>query len=155
MHLGKSLINSKCNCICVCELAVMTAFYLTSGQHRSLGPSISKVRSIKLDSSIWSNALVEVQCAVLPKQSFFLLAIWMFTCPCPRVLPPQLFLEVGNKRANSFWASNLPLEEEIFSGASAEQRATFIRRKYRERKYCRVLEGFHNLEQLNQVQLLF
>ncbi|KAM9335311.1 arf-GAP with Rho-GAP domain, ANK repeat and PH domain-containing protein 2 [Symphorus nematophorus] len=91
-----------------------------AGQHRSIGPSISKVRSLKLDSSIWSNALVE------------------------------LFLEVGNKNANSFWAANLPLEEELFSGASAEQRATFIRRKYRERKYRRVLEGFQDLEQLNQ-----
>lgn len=91
-----------------------------AGQHRSLGPSISKVRSLKLDSSIWSNELVE------------------------------LFLEVGNKNANSFWAANLPSEEELYSGASAEQRATFIRRKYRERKYCRVLEDFNDLEQLNQ-----
>ncbi|XP_035531725.1 arf-GAP with Rho-GAP domain, ANK repeat and PH domain-containing protein 2 [Morone saxatilis] len=91
-----------------------------AGQHRSLGPSISKVRSLKLDSSIWSNELVE------------------------------LFLEVGNKNANSLWAANLPLEEELYSGASAEQRATFIRRKYRERKYRRVLEGFDDLEQLNQ-----
>ncbi|XP_068164232.1 arf-GAP with Rho-GAP domain, ANK repeat and PH domain-containing protein 2 isoform X2 [Antennarius striatus] len=91
-----------------------------AGQHRSLGPSISKVRSLKMDSSIWSNALVE------------------------------LFLEVGNKKANSFWAANLPLEEEIFSGASAEQRATFIRRKYRERKYRRVLEGLDDPQQLNQ-----
>ncbi|XP_070785719.1 arf-GAP with Rho-GAP domain, ANK repeat and PH domain-containing protein 2 [Enoplosus armatus] len=91
-----------------------------AGQHRSLGPSISKVRSLKLDCSIWSNALVE------------------------------LFLEVGNKNANSFWAANLPLEEELYAGASTEQRATFIRRKYRERKYRRVLEGFHNLEELNQ-----
>ncbi|XP_042367788.1 arf-GAP with Rho-GAP domain, ANK repeat and PH domain-containing protein 2 isoform X2 [Plectropomus leopardus] len=90
-----------------------------AGQHRSLGPSISKVRSLKLDSSIWSNELVE------------------------------LFLEVGNQNANSFWAANLPLEEELYSGASAEQRATFIRRKYRERKYCRDLEGFDDLEQLN------
>ncbi|XP_075968579.1 arf-GAP with Rho-GAP domain, ANK repeat and PH domain-containing protein 2, partial [Anarhichas minor] len=91
-----------------------------AGQHRSLGPSISKVRSLKLDSSIWSNELVE------------------------------LFLEVGNKNANSFWAANLPLEEEVHSGASVEQRASFIRRKYRERKYRRVLEGFQDLEQLNQ-----
>ncbi|XP_029311166.1 arf-GAP with Rho-GAP domain, ANK repeat and PH domain-containing protein 2 isoform X2 [Cottoperca gobio] len=91
-----------------------------AGQHRSLGPSMSKVRSLKLDSSIWSNELVE------------------------------LFLEVGNKNANSFWAANLPLEEELYSGASAEQRATFIRRKYRERKYRRVLEGFNDLEQLNK-----
>uniref|UniRef100_A0A4W6EBS6 ArfGAP with RhoGAP domain, ankyrin repeat and PH domain 2 n=1 Tax=Lates calcarifer TaxID=8187 RepID=A0A4W6EBS6_LATCA len=95
-----------------------------AGQHRSLGPSISKVRSLKLDSSIWSNELVE------------------------------LFLEVGNKNANSFWAANLPLEEDLHSGASAEQRATFIRRKYRERKYRRVLEGFHDLEQLNQTMAL-
>ncbi|XP_040886964.1 arf-GAP with Rho-GAP domain, ANK repeat and PH domain-containing protein 2 isoform X2 [Toxotes jaculatrix] len=91
-----------------------------AGQHRSLGPSISKVRSLKLDSSIWSNELVE------------------------------LFLEVGNKNANTFWAANLPMEEDLHLGATAEQRATFIRRKYRERKYRRVLEGFHDLEQLNQ-----
>ncbi|XP_076016093.1 arf-GAP with Rho-GAP domain, ANK repeat and PH domain-containing protein 2 isoform X2 [Genypterus blacodes] len=91
-----------------------------AGQHRSLGPSISKVRSLKLDSSIWSNELVE------------------------------LFLEVGNERANSFWAANLPLEEELHSGASAELRATFVRRKYRERKHRRVLEGFQDAEQLNQ-----
>ncbi|XP_028331041.1 arf-GAP with Rho-GAP domain, ANK repeat and PH domain-containing protein 2 [Gouania willdenowi] len=91
-----------------------------AGQHRSLGPNISKVRSLKLDSSIWSNELV------------------------------QLFLAIGNKNANHFWAANLPLEEDIFSGASAEQRATFIRRKYRERKYRKVLEDFQDLEQLNK-----
>ena len=44
------------------------------------------------------------------------------------------------------------MEEELYSAASAEQRATFVRRKYRERKYRRVLEGFQDLEQLNQVQ---
>uniref|UniRef100_A0A3Q2QSQ4 Arf-GAP with Rho-GAP domain, ANK repeat and PH domain-containing protein 2 n=1 Tax=Fundulus heteroclitus TaxID=8078 RepID=A0A3Q2QSQ4_FUNHE len=91
-----------------------------AGQHRSLGPSISKIRSLKLDSSIWSNELVE------------------------------LFLEVGNKNANSFWAANLALEEELHSMASAEQRATFIRRKYRERKYRKVLEEVNSLEELNQ-----
>ncbi|XP_041842533.1 arf-GAP with Rho-GAP domain, ANK repeat and PH domain-containing protein 2 isoform X2 [Melanotaenia boesemani] len=91
-----------------------------AGQHRFLGPSLSKVRSLKLDSSIWSNELVE------------------------------LFLEVGNRNANSFWAANLPSEEELHSGASAEQRATFICRKYRERKYRKVLQGFHNLQQLNR-----
>lgn len=91
-----------------------------AGQHRSLGPSLSKVRSLKLDSSIWSNELVE------------------------------LFLEVGNNKANSFWAANLPLEEELYSGASTEQRASFIRRKYRERKYRKVLEEFSDLEELNR-----
>lgn len=91
-----------------------------AGQHRSLGPSISKVRSLKLDSSIWTNELVE------------------------------LFLEVGNANANSFWAATLPAEDELFAGASAEQRATYVRRKYRERKYRRVLEGLDDPEQLNQ-----
>ncbi|XP_014871909.1 arf-GAP with Rho-GAP domain, ANK repeat and PH domain-containing protein 2, partial [Poecilia latipinna] len=91
-----------------------------AGQHRSLGPSLSKVRSLKLDSSIWSNELVE------------------------------LFLEVGNQNANSFWAANLPLEEELHSRASTEQRATFMRRKYRERKYRKVLEDFTNLDELNK-----
>ncbi|XP_035375986.1 arf-GAP with Rho-GAP domain, ANK repeat and PH domain-containing protein 2 [Electrophorus electricus] len=93
---------------------------LCAGQHRFLGPGISQVRSLKLDISIWSNELVE------------------------------LFLEVGNDNANSFWAANLPLEEELHMGASPEQRATFHRRKYRERKYRRFLEGFTNQEELNQ-----
>uniref|UniRef100_A0A3B3VFP0 Rho-GAP domain-containing protein n=1 Tax=Poecilia latipinna TaxID=48699 RepID=A0A3B3VFP0_9TELE len=73
-----------------------------------------------MDSSIWSNELVE------------------------------LFLEVGNQNANSFWAANLPLEEELHSRASTEQRATFMRRKYRERKYRKVLEDFTNLDELNK-----
>ncbi|XP_047242334.1 arf-GAP with Rho-GAP domain, ANK repeat and PH domain-containing protein 2 isoform X3 [Girardinichthys multiradiatus] len=91
-----------------------------AGQHRSLGPSLSKVRSLKLDCSIWSNELVE------------------------------LFLEVGNKNANSFWAANLTFEEELHSGATVEERATFIRRKYRERKYRKVLEDFNDLKKLNR-----
>ncbi|KAM9834175.1 arf-GAP with Rho-GAP domain, ANK repeat and PH domain-containing protein 2 isoform 2-T2 [Syngnathus typhle] len=89
-------------------------------QHRSLGHNISKVRSLKLDTGIWSNELVE------------------------------LFLEVGNQKANTFWAAQLPPEEELCAGASDEQRATFVRRKYRERKYCRVLEDLHDSEQLNK-----
>ncbi|XP_077355434.1 arf-GAP with Rho-GAP domain, ANK repeat and PH domain-containing protein 2 isoform X2 [Festucalex cinctus] len=89
-------------------------------QHRSLGPSVSKVRSLKLDSSIWSNELVE------------------------------LFLEVGNQKANSLWAAHLPPEEELRAGASDKQRANFARRKYQERKYCRVLEDLRDSEQLNK-----
>uniref|UniRef100_A0AAY4AJ01 ArfGAP with RhoGAP domain, ankyrin repeat and PH domain 2 n=1 Tax=Denticeps clupeoides TaxID=299321 RepID=A0AAY4AJ01_9TELE len=95
-----------------------------AGQHRFLGPGISQVRSMKLDSSIWSNELVE------------------------------LFLEVGNKNANSFWAANLPVEEELHVGASPEQRATFHRRKYRERKYRRVLHGLDDQNKLNQALCL-
>ena len=46
--------------VCFCGLKLMSLSSCVPGQHRSLGPSISKVRSLKLDSSIWSNALVEV-----------------------------------------------------------------------------------------------
>ncbi|XP_062371944.1 arf-GAP with Rho-GAP domain, ANK repeat and PH domain-containing protein 2 [Sardina pilchardus] len=91
-----------------------------AAQHRFLGPSISQVRSLKLDSSIWSNELVE------------------------------LFLEVGNKNANSFWAATLSPEDELHMGASAEQRATFHRRKYRQRKYRRTLQGLSTQDDLNK-----
>ncbi|XP_076147586.1 arf-GAP with Rho-GAP domain, ANK repeat and PH domain-containing protein 2-like, partial [Alosa pseudoharengus] len=91
-----------------------------AAQHRFLGPSISQVRSLKLDSSIWSNELVE------------------------------LFLEVGNKNANSFWAATLSPEDELHMGASAEQRATFHRRKYRQRKYRHTLEGLSSQDDLNK-----
>ncbi|XP_066537264.1 arf-GAP with Rho-GAP domain, ANK repeat and PH domain-containing protein 2 [Hoplias malabaricus] len=91
-----------------------------AGQHRFLGCGISQVRSLKLDSSIWTNELVE------------------------------LFLAVGNENANRFWAANLPPEEGLHMGATPEQRATFHRRKYRERKYRRILEGLHSQEELNR-----
>ncbi|XP_077445788.1 arf-GAP with Rho-GAP domain, ANK repeat and PH domain-containing protein 2 isoform X2 [Stigmatopora argus] len=88
-------------------------------QHGSLGPSISKVHSLKMDGGIWSNELVE------------------------------LFLEVGNQKANAFWSARLPLEEELNAGASEERRATFVRRKYRQREYRRLLEGLGDADQLN------
>ena len=66
-------------------------------------------------------------------------------------LSPQLFLEVGNKNANSFWAATLTPEDELQMGASAEQRATFHRRKYRERKFRRVLEALGRQADLNKV----
>ncbi|XP_058637762.1 arf-GAP with Rho-GAP domain, ANK repeat and PH domain-containing protein 2 isoform X2 [Onychostoma macrolepis] len=91
-----------------------------AGQHRSLGPGISKVRSMKLDSSIWTNELIE------------------------------LFLDVGNKNSNSFWEANLSPEEELCKQPSLEQRASFIRRKYKKRKYKKVLEGLNTQEELNK-----
>ncbi|XP_048825893.1 arf-GAP with Rho-GAP domain, ANK repeat and PH domain-containing protein 2 [Brienomyrus brachyistius] len=91
-----------------------------AGQHRSLGSSISQVRSLKLDHSIWSNELVE------------------------------LFLTIGNKNANLFWVANLSPEEELQPGATPERRAAFVRRKYWERRYTRTLEGFQSQEELNE-----
>ncbi|XP_009301838.1 arf-GAP with Rho-GAP domain, ANK repeat and PH domain-containing protein 2 isoform X1 [Danio rerio] len=91
-----------------------------AGQHRFLGPGISKVRSMKLDSSIWTNELIE------------------------------LFLEVGNKNSNSLWVANLPPEDELCKQSSTEQRASFIRRKYKKRKYKKVLNGLNTQEELNK-----
>ncbi|NXU85329.1 ARAP3 protein, partial [Xiphorhynchus elegans] len=84
-------------CVVICKQC--------AGQHRSLGSSISKVQSLKLDTSIWSNEIV------------------------------QLFIMLGNDRANRFWAACLPVAEAIHPDSSAEQRRDFISRKYREGRY--------------------
>ncbi|NXO74879.1 ARAP3 protein, partial [Sitta europaea] len=84
-------------CVVICKQC--------AGQHRSLGSNISKVQSLKLDTSIWSNEIV------------------------------QLFIVLGNDRANRFWASRLPAAEAITPDSGAEQRRDFIARKYREGRY--------------------
>ncbi|XP_047441034.1 arf-GAP with Rho-GAP domain, ANK repeat and PH domain-containing protein 3 isoform X2 [Mugil cephalus] len=76
-----------------------------AGQHRGLGTMVSKVQSLKLDTSVWSNEIV------------------------------QLFIMLGNDRANDFWASRLPPSEELDCDASPEQRRDFIQQKYREGRY--------------------
>ncbi|NXF76524.1 ARAP3 protein, partial [Sclerurus mexicanus] len=84
-------------CVVICKQC--------AGQHRSLGSSISKVQSLKLDTSVWSNEIV------------------------------QLFIVLGNDRANHFWAARLPVAEAIHPDSNAEQRRDFISRKYREGRY--------------------
>ncbi|NXM00061.1 ARAP3 protein, partial [Tyrannus savana] len=84
-------------CVVICKQC--------AGQHRSLGSNISKVQSLKLDTSVWSNEIV------------------------------QLFIVLGNDRANRFWAARLPVSEAIYPDSSAEQRREFISRKYREGRY--------------------
>ncbi|NWU83734.1 ARAP3 protein, partial [Onychorhynchus coronatus] len=84
-------------CVVICKQC--------AGQHRSLGSNISKVQSLKLDTSIWSNEIV------------------------------QLFIMLGNDRANRFWAARLPVSEAIHPDSSTEQRREFICRKYREGRY--------------------
>uniref|UniRef100_A0A803VTF4 ArfGAP with RhoGAP domain, ankyrin repeat and PH domain 3 n=1 Tax=Ficedula albicollis TaxID=59894 RepID=A0A803VTF4_FICAL len=84
-------------CVVICKQC--------AGQHRSLGSNISKVQSLKLDTSVWSNEIV------------------------------QLFIVLGNDRANRFWAARLPAGEAITPESGAEQRRDFIARKYREGRY--------------------
>lgn len=39
---------------------VTLLFCLPAGQHRGLGTMVSKVQSLKLDTSVWSNEIVQV-----------------------------------------------------------------------------------------------
>ncbi|XP_063192552.1 arf-GAP with Rho-GAP domain, ANK repeat and PH domain-containing protein 2 [Chroicocephalus ridibundus] len=99
-------------CVVICKKC--------AGQHRSLGPRDSKVRSLKMDASIWSNELIE------------------------------LFIIIGNKRANSFWAGNLPPEEQLHMDAPAEKRMEFITQKYKEGKFRKAPFHYKTKEQLNK-----
>ncbi|KAF4015180.1 hypothetical protein G4228_006339 [Cervus hanglu yarkandensis] len=72
-----------------------------AGQHRALGSGISKVQSLKLDTSVWSNEIV------------------------------QLFIVLGNDRANRFWAGSLPPGEGLHPDTPPGPRGEFISRKYR------------------------
>ncbi|NXJ79936.1 ARAP2 protein, partial [Trogon melanurus] len=99
-------------CVVICKKC--------AGRHRSLGPRDSKVRSLKMDASIWSNELIE------------------------------LFIIIGNKRANSFWAGNLPPGEELHMDAPAEKRVAFITQKYKEGKFRKAPFPHKTKEQLNK-----
>ncbi|XP_035383109.1 arf-GAP with Rho-GAP domain, ANK repeat and PH domain-containing protein 1 isoform X2 [Electrophorus electricus] len=78
-----------------------------AGVHRSLGSNRSKVRSLKLDSKVWTEPLV------------------------------QLFVIYGNKAANNVWGHNIPAAEQILPNASRDQRAEFIYAKYQRGQYRR------------------
>lgn len=99
-------------CVVICKKC--------AGQHRSLGPKDSKVRSLKMDASIWSNELIE------------------------------LFIVIGNKRANDFWAGNLQKDEELHMDSPVEKRKSFITQKYREGKFRKTLLASLTKEELNK-----
>ncbi|XP_064184182.1 arf-GAP with Rho-GAP domain, ANK repeat and PH domain-containing protein 3 isoform X1 [Anguilla rostrata] len=89
-----------------------------AGQHRGLGTMVSKVQSLKLDTSVWSNEIV------------------------------QLFIMLGNDRANEFWAARLSPAEELDCDATPEQRREFVILKYREGRYRRPHPAFNTQEEL-------
>uniref|UniRef100_A0A4W4G3Q7 ArfGAP with RhoGAP domain, ankyrin repeat and PH domain 3 n=1 Tax=Electrophorus electricus TaxID=8005 RepID=A0A4W4G3Q7_ELEEL len=94
-----------------------------AGQHRGLGTMVSKVQSLKLDTSVWSNEIV------------------------------QLFIMLGNDRANEFWAARLPLADELDCDASPEQRREFIIQKYKEGRYRHPHPSFSSQEELLKVNI--
>ncbi|XP_023656384.2 arf-GAP with Rho-GAP domain, ANK repeat and PH domain-containing protein 1 [Paramormyrops kingsleyae] len=91
-----------------------------AGQHRSLGINVSKVRSLKMDSKVWTNPLI------------------------------QLFMQYGNKAANDVWGYSVPAAEQIQPDSSPNQRAAFTKAKYCRGRYKRPHPLASSLKLLNQ-----
>eukprot|EP00063_Salmo_salar_P095899 XP_014070734.1 PREDICTED: arf-GAP with Rho-GAP domain, ANK repeat and PH domain-containing protein 1-like [Salmo salar] len=89
------------------------------GEHRGLGPSISKVRSLKMDRRVWTEDLI------------------------------QVFLLLGNERLNRFWAANVPPSEALSPTSCSEDRRRFVSSKYRQGKYRKYHPLYGNQEELN------
>ncbi|KAM4742821.1 arf-GAP with Rho-GAP domain, ANK repeat and PH domain-containing protein 1 isoform 2-T2 [Anableps anableps] len=98
-------------CVVICKRC--------AGEHRGLGPSISKVRSLKMDKKVWTEELI------------------------------QVFLGLGNKRVNSFWAANVPPSEALSPSSCSEDRRRFISNKYRQGKYRKYHPLYGNQRELN------
>ena len=63
----------------------------------------------------------------------------------------QLFIMLGNDRANDFWAARLPVGEELDCDAPPDQRREFIVQKYREGRYRRPHPAFSTQPELLKV----
>ncbi|KAF7666046.1 hypothetical protein LDENG_00118330 [Lucifuga dentata] len=98
-------------CVVVCKQC--------AGEHRGLGPNISKIRSLKMDKKVWTEELI------------------------------QVFLLLGNERVNSFWAANVPPSEALTPSSCSDERRCFITNKYRQGKYRKYHPLYGNQEELN------
>ncbi|XP_041669504.1 arf-GAP with Rho-GAP domain, ANK repeat and PH domain-containing protein 1-like isoform X2 [Cheilinus undulatus] len=98
-------------CVVVCKRC--------AGEHRGLGPSISKVRSLKMDRKVWTEELI------------------------------QVFLLLGNQKVNTFWAANVPPSEALTPSSCSEERRRFITNKYRQGKYRKYHPLYGNQRELN------
>ncbi|XP_075050870.1 arf-GAP with Rho-GAP domain, ANK repeat and PH domain-containing protein 2 isoform X2 [Mixophyes fleayi] len=91
-----------------------------AGQHKTLGSKVSKVQSLKLDTEIWSNQLVE------------------------------LFIVLGNEKVNSFWEANLLPENILPVTSTINQRRLFVTQKYKEGRFKKILSPSLTTQQLNE-----
>ncbi|NWS09744.1 ARAP1 protein, partial [Pachyramphus minor] len=99
-------------CVVICKRC--------AGEHRALGPGITKVRSLKMDRKVWTEELI------------------------------KLFQQFGNAMANEFWAANVPPSEAIGPTSSSQDRRRFLIAKYREGKYRHYHPLFGNQEELDR-----
>ncbi|XP_056412210.1 arf-GAP with Rho-GAP domain, ANK repeat and PH domain-containing protein 2 isoform X2 [Hyla sarda] len=91
-----------------------------AGQHKTLGSKVSKVHSLKLDSTLWSNELVE------------------------------LFIVLGNEKVNSFWEASLLPENMLCVTSTINQRRLFVAQKYKEGRFKKMLSPSPTPQQLNE-----
>ncbi|KAM6288946.1 arf-GAP with Rho-GAP domain, ANK repeat and PH domain-containing protein 1, partial [Aegotheles albertisi] len=99
-------------CVVICKRC--------AGEHRALGPGITKVRSLKMDRKVWTEELI------------------------------QLFQQVGNAVANGFWGANVPPSEAIGPGSDSGDRRRFLRAKYRGGKFRRYHPLFGSQAELDR-----
>uniref|UniRef100_H3AXP9 ArfGAP with RhoGAP domain, ankyrin repeat and PH domain 1 n=1 Tax=Latimeria chalumnae TaxID=7897 RepID=H3AXP9_LATCH len=64
--------------------------------------------------------------------------------------PVKSCLQIGNARANTFWAANVPPSEAINVTSGTGERQRFILAKYKEGKYRRYHPLFGNTDELNK-----
>lgn len=83
----------------------------------------------------------------------FIVYLDIFCIELPFLFLWQLFIVIGNKRANSFWAGKLQPEEELHMDSSLEKRITFITQKYKEGRFRKTPLGYKTKEELNKVIL--
>ncbi|NWR35511.1 ARAP1 protein, partial [Tachuris rubrigastra] len=99
-------------CVVICKRC--------AGEHRGLGPGITKVRSLKMDRKVWTEELI------------------------------KLFQQFGNAMANEFWAANVPPSEAIGPTSGSQERRRFLIAKYQEGKYRHYHPLFGNQEELDR-----
>lgn len=104
---------------------------------------VSKVQSLKLDTSVWSNQIVQVRPQRARKAA-------SARRVCSRW---QLFIMLGNDRANEFWAARLSQSEELHCDAAPSLRREFIGQKYREGRFRLDHPAFGSQEQLLKVRV--
>lgn len=139
-----------------------------TGAHRSLGQKVSKVRSLKLDERVWTDDLIRVRwilciqsvCChsyIWELNSCFADAIMSFSFRMMHnnlIMCCQVFLLLGNGKANQFWGANIPPSESLCSSAHSEQRLGHITAKYKDGKYCRYHTSYGQQDTLNSVSQL-
>ncbi|XP_071088422.1 arf-GAP with Rho-GAP domain, ANK repeat and PH domain-containing protein 1-like isoform X2 [Haliotis cracherodii] len=78
-----------------------------AGIHRMFEANVSKIRSLRMDTRVWTPSLIELMKAI------------------------------GNDNSNVFWEFDLSPEEKIDPESSMDERKQFITTKYKDKAYCR------------------